>query len=191
MNIFVLSDDPVKAAQMQCDKHVLKMVTESAQMLCTVHRMLDGFQTKVPSKSGKTMRKTWLFGDARDEHFYKSVHEHHPCTIWTMESSANYFWHSTHFKALANEFEYRYSKPHGAWEKTHELIYHRLPKNITHGPLTEFATAMKQYPECVVNGSPVTSYRNFYHADKLRFATWNRGREAPDWWLGEDWKLAS
>jgi hypothetical protein len=28
MNIFVLSTDPVEAAQMQCDKHVVKMVLD-------------------------------------------------------------------------------------------------------------------------------------------------------------------
>jgi hypothetical protein len=42
MNIFILHEDPVVAAQMQCDKHVPKMVVESAQMLSTAHRMLDG-----------------------------------------------------------------------------------------------------------------------------------------------------
>ena len=36
MNIFVLSECPIEAAQMQCDKHVVKMIVETAQMLCTV-----------------------------------------------------------------------------------------------------------------------------------------------------------
>jgi hypothetical protein len=57
MNIFVLSDDPVQAAQDQCDKHVVKMIVESAQMLSTVHRMLDGTITMRPSKSGKRTLK--------------------------------------------------------------------------------------------------------------------------------------
>ena len=54
MNIFVLSTDPVKAAIQQCDKHVPKMIVESAQMLSTAHRMLDGTPVRRPSKSGKT-----------------------------------------------------------------------------------------------------------------------------------------
>ena len=57
MNIFILNDDPVIAAQEQCDKHIPKMVVESAQMLSTTHRMIDGIETKVPSKSGKRMVK--------------------------------------------------------------------------------------------------------------------------------------
>ena len=42
MNIFILDKDLQIAAQMLCDKHIPKMIIESAQMLSTVHRMLDG-----------------------------------------------------------------------------------------------------------------------------------------------------
>ena len=38
MNIFFLHKHPVIAAQMQCDKHVVKMVLETAQMLSTAAR---------------------------------------------------------------------------------------------------------------------------------------------------------
>jgi len=55
MNIFILDEDPVIAAQMQCDKHIPKMVVESGQMLSTAHRVLDGLLTKRPSKSGKIL----------------------------------------------------------------------------------------------------------------------------------------
>ena len=54
MNIFILDNDPVLAAQQQCDKHVVKMIVESGQMLSTAHRMLDGVVERRPSKSGKT-----------------------------------------------------------------------------------------------------------------------------------------
>ena len=36
MNIFVLHKNPIEAAKMACDKHVVKMILETAQMLCTV-----------------------------------------------------------------------------------------------------------------------------------------------------------
>ena len=42
MNIFHLDTDPQRAAQMHGDKHVVKMVLETAQMLCTAHRLTDG-----------------------------------------------------------------------------------------------------------------------------------------------------
>ena len=57
MNIFILHKDPIKAAQDQCDKHVVKMIVESAQMLSTVHRMLDGSIEQRPSKSGRGYRR--------------------------------------------------------------------------------------------------------------------------------------
>ena len=42
MNIFYLSDNPVEAAEWMVDRHVVKMVLESAQLLSTAHRLLDG-----------------------------------------------------------------------------------------------------------------------------------------------------
>ena len=90
MNIFILDNDPVKAAQQQCDKHVVKMIVESAQMLSTAHRMLDGHVELRPSKSGKRMVKHYILNDKRDDILYKAVHYNHPCTVWTMESHENY-----------------------------------------------------------------------------------------------------
>ena len=82
MNIFVLDTDPTIAAQMQCDKHVVKMPLECAQMLSTVHRHYgsDDFQ------------------------LYKSTHKHHPCTLWAASSRANYAWLFDHFRALNDEY---------------------------------------------------------------------------------------
>ena len=42
MNIFYLHKKPEISAQLHCDKHVVKMIIEYAQMLSTAHRMLDG-----------------------------------------------------------------------------------------------------------------------------------------------------
>ena len=47
MNIFVLDKDPYIAAQMMCDKHVVKMILEGCQMLSTVHS-LDVVQDNKP-----------------------------------------------------------------------------------------------------------------------------------------------
>ena len=182
MNIFVLSADPIEAAQMMCDKHVPKMIVESAQMLSTAHRMLDGTPDRRPSKSGKTMQAYYAFDDsAKDDLLYKAVHKYHPCTVWTMESKDNYIWHYKHMIALGNEFEYRFNKPHATITKLGAALA-KIPNNIPDKGLTPFALAMKAYPECVVEGDAVQSYRNFYHADKLRFAKWDRGRDAPKWW---------
>lgn len=183
MNIFVLDEDPAKAAMMMCDKHIPKMIVESAQMLSTAHRMLDGKIEKKPSKSGKTMVNHWLLDDPyMESKLYKAVHTGHPCTKWTMESAQNYRWHFYHFSALGKEFEYRRNKKHATIELLLDDLAH-LPINITEGPRTEFAQAMKAYPECMVEGNAVEAYRNYYHKAKP-FAQWQWGREAPHWWEG-------
>ena len=35
MNIFALDSDPFKAARMMCDKHIPKMIVETAQMMAS------------------------------------------------------------------------------------------------------------------------------------------------------------
>ena len=42
MNIFYLSTNTDECARYHCDKHVVKMILETAQMLSTAHRVLDG-----------------------------------------------------------------------------------------------------------------------------------------------------
>jgi|TARA_A100001388_G_C28770904_1_gene503754 hypothetical protein len=182
MNIFVLDKDPAKAAIMMCDRHIPKMIVESAQMLSTVHRLLDGTPERRPSKSGKTMQKYYSFGDERDDLFYLAVHKYHPCTTWTGKTDSNYKWHYYHFVAMAKEFEFRRGKKHATFEKLGGLLA-KLPINIPRGGLTEFALAMTHYPDCMVPGDAVQSYRNYYHMAKS-FAKWEWGREAPNWWKG-------
>jgi hypothetical protein len=181
MNIFVLDDNPTYAAQMQCDKHVVKMIVESAQMLSTAHRMLDGIEERRPSKSGKTNVKYWRFEDDREDVLYKAVHMGHPCTVWTMETESNYQWHYNHFVALCNEYRYRYGKVHMTDSKL-RYILRNSPKNIPKGGLTPFRLAMGSNPECVHPNEPVRSYREFYHTKQERFKMiWTR-REKPQWW---------
>ena len=178
MNIFVLDKNPIVAAQLQCDKHVVKMIVESAQMLSTAHRMLDGQEYKAPSKSGKRMVKKWKLKN-HDDVIYSAVHMGHPCTVWTMESNANYEWHYKHFIALCDEYTYRYGKIHSSDTKLREHL-EQLPNNIPVTKMTEFKLAMKSNPECMLE-CPVESYRAFYHTKQHRFKMdWTK-RKIPEW----------
>jgi hypothetical protein len=161
MNIFILDKDPVIAAQMQCDKHVVKMILESAQMLSTAHRILDG--------------------DDVDERLYKVAHKSHPCTLWVMESKENYKWLYQHFVALAVEYNFRYNKTHKSYAKLSEVLS-QPPKNIPKGRgLTEFRLAMSKYPECIFKSEPVKSYRAYYKTKTDKFKmVWTK-REQPEW----------
>jgi hypothetical protein len=180
MNIFILSEDPVEAAQMQCDKHVVKMILESAQMLSTVHRTLDGALTKMPSKSGKTMSKAWILDDHRNDMLYKAVHVGHPCTVWTTESVENYDWHYKHFEALSQEYEYRYNRKHKSWVDLGDVLS-VPPLNLQAINQTPFKLAMGAAPECINESDPVGSYRAFYQTKQDRFKmAWSK-RNVPEW----------
>ena len=180
MNIFRLNDDPLIAAREQCDKHVVKMIVESGQMLSTTHRMHDGWLTKRPSKSGKTMVKYYVHPqEDMEDILYKAVHFQHPSTVWTGESKQNYMWHFRHFVELCHEYSYRYGKVH----ETEKLIPYLAtpPKNVTTWEETPFKLAMKSNPECTFPEDPVKSYRLFYQTKQDRFKmVWSK-RQIPEW----------
>lgn len=162
MNIFYLDRDPVIAAQMQCDRHVVKMILESAQMLSTAHRVIDG--------------------DYRADRggFYKMAHKNHPSTIWVRASSENYRWLWKHFDALLKEYTHRYGKHH-ATERLRNILF-MPPLNIVHGvPLTDPPQCM---PELCKGEDTVLAYQNYYIIEKSGFARWTK-REIPAWFLGE------
>ena len=192
MNIFVLDSSPLLAAQQQCDKHVVKMIVESAQMLSTAHRLLDGKVRVVErfnADTGKTRKaKIWLLDDKRlDADLYAAVHTGHPCTIWTMESLANYLWHYQHFVALCDEYTHRYGKKHATDTKL-RLVLDQAPDRIPDIGPTQFKLAMKSNPECMNPADPVASYRAFYRTKQSRFKmVWSK-RTAPDWFTAMEIK---
>lgn len=182
MNIFILSETPRECAQMHCDKHVVKMIVESAQMLSTVHRMLDGAPIKKPSKSGKRMIQYWEHSDPELENtLYKAVHINHPCTVWTRECSANYDWHYELFVCLCKEFTHRYGKIHKTETVLLDTLYNK-PQNIKQtSAITPFKLAMGAAPECMDINNPVESYRKFYKTKQARFKMEWTLRDKPEW----------
>jgi hypothetical protein len=180
MNIFALSPDPQEAAEWHCDKHVVKMIIESGQMLSTAHRMLDGNETRRPSSTGKTMSRYWELEDSREDVLYKAVHTGHPCTIWTMQSDRHYFWHYLLFEFLCKEYTYRYGKVHSTETKLLNVLKEK-PKNIPKAPWNPWPLAMKSNPECMNHIDPIGSYQKFYQTKQERFSmVWTK-RETPNW----------
>ncbi|MGD9659896.1 MAG: pyrimidine dimer DNA glycosylase/endonuclease V [Porticoccaceae bacterium] len=84
MNIFVLDTQIDKCARYHCDQHVVKMILESVQLLCTALNK-KGFATP-----------------------YKSTHQNHPCVLWVEESYSNFVWLQKLTIALNKEYQYRY-----------------------------------------------------------------------------------
>jgi len=180
MNIFALSPVPEIAAKWHCDKHVVKMIVESGQMLSTAHRMLDGTETRRRSASGKTMSKYWQLNDKREDVLYKAVHMGHPCTVWTMQSHKNYKWHYLLFEKLCKEYTYRYNKIHATETKLLDSLK-ALPKNITKRAMDAWPLAMGSNPECMNSADPIDSYQKFYQTKQTRFSmVWTK-RNTPHW----------
>ena len=154
MNIFILDKDVKKNAQYHCDKHVVKMILETAQLLCGVHHMTNQVNDQVP---------------------YKLSHKNHPCAIWSRESLTNYLYLCELGLALCDEYTHRYGKRH----KSEQVISWCIDNkpNILDKGLTEFAKAM---PDEYKVESVVESYRNYYLGAKKEFATWKL-REVPKW----------
>lgn len=186
MNIFILDKDPVHAAIQQCDKHVVKMILESAQMLSTAHRVLDGKMEVIKSKNNRNV-KTWILEDERETTLYKSAHVNHPCSIWCRESMNNYFWLFNHFKTLCDEFTHRFGKIHKSQSLLDVLqdppkVFRSIYKTQT---LTPFAVAISEqiYPGVkTMSDDPVLCYREYYrrkNAEQFEMK-WTK-REQPEW----------
>jgi hypothetical protein len=184
MNMFTLSNDPIEAAQMHCDKHVVKMIVEAAQMLSTAHRMLDGVEVREArtTESGKVRSvKVWKhFDSTLDAELYQATHANHPSNLWTRQTRANYKWHYELFCALCDEYTHRYGKVHATDAKLRSLLG-RFPDKLHDGPLTPFPLAMMSEPQCMDANDPVGSYRRFYVTKKARFKMVWTNRPTPDW----------
>ena len=163
MNIFVLDENPIEAGKMYCDKHVPKMVVELYQQLgSAVIR-----HGATPDMMPRTQKGTPL----------KGGYHNHPCTRWVGDTKENFLWACYHGAMLCDEYTKRFGKIHSC-EKGIEHLYimaHMIPE----GELTPFAQAM---PDEYKNECAVTAYRDYYIQDKSKFAKWEKGTPAPDWW---------
>ena len=181
MNIFYLHKDPKLAAEMSCDKHVVKMILESAQLLSTCHRVQDGTEYYDKTKNGRKIKR-WTHPNPNLEPLlYKAGWVKHPSTIWLFESAYNYIWLYKHMMALNDEYKLRYNhtKDHLTVEKLGDLL-RQPPKNINVRAIgTDATPAMPD--ECIVPGDSVASYRKYYIMKKVRFATWKAPSKMPDW----------
>lgn len=168
MNIFVLDRDVKTCAQYHQDKHVVKMILETAQMLCAAHALTrSGIETP-----------------------YAATHARHPCTQWTWLSLTNYKWLCELGKELGAEYTYRYGKTHKSEAVIDWAIAHELPRPDL--GLTKFAQAM---PDEFKRKDTVEAYRAYYRATKAEFkrklrsggftidkAKWTN-RPVPQWFL--------
>jgi hypothetical protein len=180
MNIFILTYeiDPPRHyklnSQFHCDKHVIKMITESVQMLVTAYH--DFMPT--PAGDLKLPCRPLAAGHAK-----------HPCVLWLRQNI-------THYNYLAQLAQSLCLEKQSRWPLNADHDYHYFLDVLTshihsiHGlshrsPLPQtFATAVKSETLRSTNtphDAAVTIYRSYYIQDKAGFATW-RGIGSPYWW---------
>jgi hypothetical protein len=151
MNIFFLDYDVKKCAMFHNNRHCIKMILETAQLLCGVH---------------------WVIGK---EAPYKLSHKNHPCSIWARKSLSNYLYLCELGLELCKEYTYRYGKRHKSQDVIEWCLINK--PNIPDIGFTEPAKAM---PDEYKVKSVVESYRNYYMGAKSGLAVW-KNREKPEW----------
>jgi hypothetical protein len=161
MNIFILDEDIQTSAQYHCDKHVVKMTLESAQLLCSAH---IAHNLPAPYKMS-------------------AGHMKHPCAIWARETQDNYFYLWELAKELCTEYSYRYGKVHASQSIIDNLVW---PDFLPKGKRTPFARAFRRdmpvanLEKIISCADAVTAYRMYYVLDKAHFCKWT-GRSVPLW----------
>ena len=159
------------------------MILESAQMLCTVKRVLDGTEYTDLTKNGRKIKRWRLDNSNLEQTIYKAGWLKHPSTQWVMASSYNYMWLYRHMMALNNEYKKRYNhtKNHVTIDKLGEVLKFP-PNNAKYNKIaTEPKPAMPEH--CKVPGDAVASYRKYYILEKRRFATWKSPAKIPEWYI--------
>ena len=155
MNIFFTDEDPIKAAQSLCDKHVVKMVLESAQILCSVINVINNEQIAP----------------------YRTTHKNHPCVKWAMLSPQNFDWLHRHAMALCKEYTFRYDKRHKSQNVIEWCGNNRVTKL-----LSDFTSPAQAMPDEYKHSNPVIAYRQYYIQDKMKNidCRWTK-RKQPKW----------
>lgn len=165
MNIFALDMSPKSSAQMMMDSHVIKMPTESMQMMSTIATHLG-------------------IEDAP----YKPVMLNHPCTIWARQTSQNYQWLRKHCYFLCKEYTARYGRKHKVEETLEEYanVFNQVEDVLPATGLTPFGIAMSDKYRVERMSSEdafefaIRSYRHYYLQGKWKISSWKT--QEPEWW---------
>lgn len=189
MNIFALHPHPRKAARWHVDRHVIKMLLETCQLLYTAHWVLwyptlkehrsvislSRAQRPLPVPASMESAPRSATGHVG----YRPCHVHHPCARWARQTVGNYMWLAQLGVHLAEEYTHRFGKRHACEEHVQWLIQNR-PPTIPCVPRRPFVIAMAE--EYHVSANPIISYRHYYRTSKAeRGLLVYTARNVPHW----------
>jgi len=179
MNIFYLHNDPKICAEYHTDSHVVKMILETCQLLSTAHRLHDGVEQTVKSKTNR-MVKRWVLNDSRENLLYSATHVNHPSAIWCRSTKENYQWLHSLLVELCAEYTVRYGKIHKCQQIGLVDALKVIPNNLNKEGFTEPTPAMPE--QCIDKNSSLNSYRKYYIDNKQHLAKW-KVRSVPEWYV--------
>ena len=166
MNRFIINYSPDLIARDLCDKHVVKMPLEEAQMLCTAVRL------HAPEY-------------AEEAGLYRAVHQKHPCTIWAGQTRANFEYSLEMFRWMCKEYTHRYGKTHASWRLWDALVQGAV--YVPDGLLTPHPECFSEHTDLKSGKSwPLESYRKFYMTKQHRFKMVWTNRPVPEWFVQEE-----
>ena len=163
MNIFFLDKNNKKCVKLYVNKHVVKMILEHLQLLCSVHHICNQ-DIEFPKYTPP----------------YKLTHKNHPCAKWIRNSLENYLYIIDLTKELCKEYTFRYNKIHKC-----EQYLKELEENLPSIPSIGFtlpALAMPdeyKYNNTKILDDVVESYRQYYFFEKRHIFDW-KNRPVPD-----------
>mgnify|MGYP003309269594 CR=1 FL=1 len=160
MNIFHLHKNPEICASYHCDKHVVKMILETGQMLSTAYQRHCGL----------------------DEQLYKPAYPKHPMTIWVGDNRDNINWAYQNANCIGQEYFKRFNKIHKSSKVLLNIAFNDHKNDIPKGDMTPPPHCMPdQYK--LRSDLYVNAYRDFYKGEKEYFAKWEKDpSRKPTWW---------
>jgi len=164
VNLFYLDRDTDRCARYYCDRHIVKIPIEIAQILSKIHHIL----------------KT----DINYEKIYKNSSVVKPTLgpyRWTLESLDNYTWTCKLGISLINEYKFRYGKEE---HKTEKILIHLLenPPTIPQKGPTRFILTNKVDMFQYISEDPVVCARYNYAELKCNNDKWSK-RKPPEWYI--------
>lgn len=154
MNIFFTDYEYSIAAKNLCDKHIPKMLLESAQMLSNAYHI-----SKLPEAP------------------YRLLMKNHPCSKWTVSSRGNYNWLLSHAYAISDEYTKRFHKTHACLKVLDQISGDVNKLKFEEKAFTEPPQVM---PLIYRNDDLIVAYRSYYKGEKS-FAKWEKGTNKPIW----------
>jgi len=181
MNIFALTNCPVESAKQMINKHVVKMPTETCQMLHT-NALFNEFVDRYGYEP--TLRRLKEYHEEIDSILMKPAMLNHPSTIWARQTIHNTLWLYKHGIALCREYTERYNKQHGSFERMLQTPIEfdadsDLATPVSIAMFDEYRIPNKYGEHCWE--FVIDSYRHYYLEGKWQFAEWPEGK-MPNWW---------